>query len=126
MNKVNSILALQNENFKIVGCTFDNSSRIYHYKTTLDVVEGERVVVVAPSTGLTTVTVETISDSTENDMRLKWIVSKIDTEYYEKCLEVEEQVIAEMQKAAKVRQVQKLIEELGEDGMEVIKGLTRL
>jgi hypothetical protein len=89
MSEVNKLLAKEHKTFKIVAVKFQNSNKIYNYKTMLPIDVGDSAVVDAPS-GFAVVTVLAIMPTGSKDkFELKWLVSKVDTTHYELCQDIE-------------------------------------
>jgi hypothetical protein len=83
MSIENIISSLQD--CQIAQCTFAGSAKKYSYKVRKDwnVVEGDVLVVDAPSSGLTVVSVEKVVEvelDITADFNYKWAVGKIDLE----------------------------------------------
>ncbi len=145
MNNVNLLLS-QNSDFKFVGVKFYEqlqrgqmpsldglSNKTYHYKTTLDLEVGDKVIVDTPSGELKIVEVVNIKELHEledDKINYKWIVSKVDLEYYHKCKDTETEVKKQMNKMAfnKQREEYKaqLQERLGPDALITLEGLVKL
>lgn len=133
MSNLNLLLA-ENEDFKIVEVVFNNSPKVYHYKTTLDVKEDDTVVVDTPSNGLSIVTVKSVTPAIEHDLsfnfKIKWIVSKVDLDYYEQCKELESKLNRKLNqlRAHKRREEIKdqLADQVGAEGVEELAKLVRL
>lgn len=92
-----NLLLSDNPNFRIVEIQFDKyTDRNYYYKTFDASLQAEqRIIVDAPSTGLTAVTIISVMTYDEYVERmgdrkaLKWVVGTIDTTKYEQCKELE-------------------------------------
>lgn len=86
MHDVNKILLASNPSLRIVSVTFhDTATKRYHYKTTLDLVPGEYIVVPAKDAP-TIARVREVSRFTDahltGDSLLKWVIAPVDlTEY---------------------------------------------
>ncbi len=91
---VNTLLA-DNENFKFVACTFPGSTKQYHYKTMLDVQDGDNVIIPANGTFKVVQVVEVIDymDFDEGEFSYLWVVQIVDSSAYEKALELEAEVV---------------------------------
>ena len=134
MSDLNLLLAEQNENFKIVKVTFPNTSKVYTYKTVIDLEKGDQVIVDAPSSGFTIVEVQEIIPAIETNLdfgfNVKWIVSKVDTEQYDVCIVMERTVTKSLNKLKYSRRRTELIQDLensiGSDGLNNVKKLIRL
>lgn len=132
MSTLNILLA-SNPSFKFVAVEFKNSQTPYIYKTTLDLEEGDTVVVDTPRTGMTCVLVTKILKLEEVDAtkyNYKWIVSKVDTDYYEKVLDMQAQVqktINDSKRSKLVKEMKaQLAEEIGVDAVAQVEKLVRL
>jgi hypothetical protein len=140
MQELNLILG-QNENFTFVTVVFDNQLEVvdgigakkYVYKTTLQLEKSDKVIVEADGR-LKVVTVHEVDVGGEIDLTAyngyKWIVDKIDLDYYNNCLEVERNVRRNLNKL-KMAQLRKeteanMTELLGEEGVQEIKKIARL
>lgn len=128
-----NLFFLQQENFSFVKVVFDGHPKTYLYKTTLELEKDDKVIVDSPSSGLVIVTVVDTVDPLEVNLdafNYKWVVSKVDLEYYNKLQEVEKQVQREVNKAkasaARKQMEEQLIEQIGEDAFNNVKGLVRL
>lgn len=132
MNKTNLLLS-QNENFKLVEVVFleQPAVKTYTYKTTLDVAEDDLVVVHAPD-GFKVVKVVRVLGLHEfqGNFQIKWLVSKVDLEYYESCKETESNVQKEMNRfefeKTKKEFNDQLVERLGKDAVTSLKGIVKL
>lgn len=132
MSELNILLAA-NENFKFVKVEFNGSQKEYLYKTTLELEDGDTVVVDTPSTGLTCAIVTEVLRLEEVDLEsfdYKWIVSKVDLEYYEKVKEMQSTVrktINDSRRAKLIKNMREQISEsLGEDTAKKVEKLVRL
>ncbi len=133
MSDLNLFLA-ENPDFKFVRARFKGASNYYTYKTTLNVTEGDFVVVDTPSNGFQVVEVLEALPADEFDLtytgRIKWVVSRVDTEQYEETQRMEREANKKLNnlKAAKRRKeyLADTQEQLGEDGVAEIKKLVRL
>lgn len=72
--------------FKTVGCMFSGSGKLYTYKTRLDLVKGDKVVVDVNGE-FKVVEVGAVHSTPQIDPKAakgfyKWIVSKVDLEHY--------------------------------------------
>lgn len=134
MTDLNLFIASANEDFKIVVIQFANNSKPYHYKTTLDVQADDFVVVASPTNGLQVVKVIEIINPLETDLTtsytLKWLVSKVDLDYYDKCKLMEKEANKALNKLRASQRSKELLanvqDQIGEDGVESIKAITRL
>lgn len=134
MNNVNvNQLFLTNEKFKFVAVTFHGSNQVYHYKTVLDVAEGDIIVVDTPSSGMTCVTVKAIVDALDIDLdkyNYKWVVQKVDTEHYETMQSREKEAKTLLLKHRQQKAVQEfenaLLSSVGQEGIEAVKKIVRL
>ena len=134
MSDLNLFLA-ENEDFKIVQVNFTkDATKSYHYKTMLNVEEGDFVVVDTPNNGYQVVEVIEVIPGQECELtfnfNLKWIVQKVETEQYEAAKKMERDAIKVLNKAKYARRRSEMIEDLkdniGEDAIETVKGLVRL
>lgn len=132
MSTLNILLA-SNPSFKFVTVEFKNSQTPYTYKTTLDLEEGDTVVVDTPRTGMTCALVTAVLrleevDATKFDY--KWVVSKVDTDYYEKVTDMQAQVqktINDSKRSKLVKEMKaQLAEEIGDDAVAQVEKLVRL
>ena len=134
MSDLNLFLAEANENFKIVVVQFPTSSKKYHYKTVLDIEEGDMIVVDAPSTGFTVLEALEVIPAIETELsynfQLKWVVSKVDIEHYEACKKMEREATKTLNQLKYTRRRKELMADLedviGEDGIKQVKKLVRL
>jgi hypothetical protein len=143
MNTANLILS-QNTAFKFITVRFkeeqrsdrvpnlnQEGSKSYTYKTTLELVADDFVVVESPS-GFKVVRVESVLDISEvdNKYEYKWVVSKVDLEYYEKCKLAESSVKKQVNKLEfeKTRRAfqEELEGRLGKDAVITLQGIARL
>lgn len=131
MSIENIISSLQD--CQIAQCTFAGSLKKYSYKVPKhwDVVKGDVLVVDAPSSGFTCVSVEKVVEGEIDitaDFNYKWAVGKVDLEsYYEQLAkEAEAEVAVELKALRRKAQQQKkaladLLGDLGEEANEVIE-----
>jgi hypothetical protein len=139
MNTANLILS-QNDAFKFVTVRFmdesnqalnQESTKTYTYKTTLELLPDDLVVVESP-TGFKVVRVESILDISEvdNKYEYKWVVSKVDLDYYEKCKLAESGVKKQVNKLEfeKTRRAfqEELEGRLGKDAVVTLQGIAKL
>ena len=133
MNTTNLILS-QNESFKFVSVSFmDGQTKTYTYKTTLDLAVDDLVVVESP-TGFKIVKVVSVLEFHEVNFDVhyeyKWVVSRVDLEYYNECVNVEKEVRKQANKLAYEETRAKLTEQLkdriGEDALITLKGIAKL
>jgi len=128
MNDTDLILA-QSDKLQFVAVQFTGSTTLYTYKTTLQVQEGDYVVVLTPSGGLQVATVHGLVDMHDVTYEgyIKWIVTVLDMNHYTECLEAEREVTATLAKAKRHKLVKEasaaLSESLGLDPKELIKRL---
>lgn len=133
MSDLNLILA-ENENFKFVVARFNGASNTYTYKTTLDLQVDDFVVVETPSNGFQVVQVVEVASADEFELtysgKLKWVVSKVDTDYYEEVRTMEREANKHLNKAKRIKarreHLAALTEELGEEELNEVKKLVRL
>ena len=132
MSTLNILLA-SNPDFKFVTVVFKNAAQPYTYKTTLDVEEGDTVVVDTPRTGFTCVKITGILKPEEVDLtafEYAWVVSKVDLEHYEKVKEIQVQVnkvINDSKRAKLISEMKaQLVETVGEDTVKQVEKLVRL
>lgn len=135
MNITDTFLS-ENENFKYVAVVFSpyTGTKEYTYKTLLDVAEEDFVVVQTPNTGYQVVQVrevmEPLEAETSPDIRYKWIVQKVDFEYYTQCTDMEKEVRSKLKKAETRKRRQELkdnaMEFLSEDERKATAKLVRL
>ena len=132
MSTLNILLA-SNPSFKFVAVEFANSQTPYTYKTTLDLEDGDTVVVDTPRTGMTCAVVTKVLKLEEVDATkfdYKWVVSKVDTDYYEKVLDMQAQVqktINDSKRSKLVKEMKaQLAEEIGDDAVAKVEKLVRL
>jgi len=134
MSDLNLLLAEQNENFKIVKVTFPTNGKQYTYKTVLDLEEGDNVIVDSPNNGFVVVEVGEVIPAIETNLdfgfNVKWIVSKVDTEQYEACIDMERQATKTLNQLKYSRRRKELIKDLedvvGADGLNNVKQLIKL
>ena len=134
MNNELNLLLAQNEDFKLVKVQFPGSTKCYTYKTTLDIKEDDQVVVDSPSNGFQILKAYEVIPAIESELtfnyNLKWIVSKVDLEYYEKCQDMERKANRELNKLRASRRrtelEKELTEAIGSEGVETVKALVRL
>lgn len=132
MNLTNAILA-ENPDFKIVIVCFDAHPKQYHYKTFFDVKIDDKVVVDSPTNGLTVVTVTDVLSPMEFEgtYSLKWLVSgAIDLTYYDELKKMERTVLKTVNQMRFESQRAELLtglqDQIGQDGVNKVKGLVRL
>lgn len=111
-------------------CTFAGSAKKYSYKVQKgwEVLEGDTLVVDAPSSGLTFVQVEKVVEG-EIDItagfNYKWAVCKVDLRSYREQLAKEAEVAGELKalrrKAQQKKALAELLGDLGEEANEVIE-----
>lgn len=126
MNYSKAVL-LVNDNIRVVACSYepdvkDASGRItqrqgrYHFKTVdTSLKVGDLVVVPTDSRhGMTVIKVEEVDVEVEidDDIELKWIISKVDDSAYQTVLKEEAAAIALLKKAEKKDQKKKLKEKM--------------
>lgn len=134
MSYINLLLSEVNENFKIVTVKFPSSPKQYHYKTVLDVSAGDFIVVDTPSEGFKVVQVIESTPAIEMDLQfnfdLKWVVSKVDVEHYEKCKKMEREATKVVNQLRYAKQRKELIDQIqsriGDDGLNTVRALVRL
>ncbi len=144
MNNANLLLS-QNPNFKFVEVKFreeisknimpsldGESSKSYTYKTTLDVKEDDLVIVHTPSGEYKVVRVVSVKElhDVDNSFEYKWVVSKVDLDYYESCKRTESEIKKAVNRMTfdKQREEYKaqLQERLGKEAVLTLEGLVRL
>lgn len=133
MFEVNAILATQNSDFKFVKVFFPDNTTHYTYKTLLDFEEGDTAIVLSPrSKSFVTVTVEEVLsiDEIDHDRTYKWIVDKVDTTQYEKCVEAEKAMAKEIRAAVQAKRLkdlqEQIAERIGSDKMVNVVKISRL
>lgn len=128
MSIENIISSLQD--CQIAQCTFAGSLKKYSYKVRKywNVVEGDVLVVDAPSSGLTFVSVEKVVEGEIDitaDFNYKWAVGKVYLESYHEQLAEEAEVAVELKalrrKAQQKKALADLLGDLGEEANEVIE-----
>lgn len=128
MSIENIISSLQD--CQIAQCTFAGSAKEYSYKIQKDwnVLEGDILVVDAPSSGLTFVQVEKVVEGEIDitaDFNYKWAVCKVDLQSYQEQLVKEAEVAVELKalrrKAQQKKALADLLGDLGEEANEVIE-----
>jgi hypothetical protein len=139
MNTANLILS-QNIAFKFITVLFNeqnqdrlatSSFKTYTYKTTLELTAEDLVVVESP-TGFKVVRVDSVLDISEvdNKYEYKWVVSKVDLDYYEKCKLAESSVKKQVNKLEfeKTRKAfqEELEGRLGKEAVITLQGIARL
>lgn len=131
MSDLNLFLAEANEDFKLVKVVFQTSAKQYTYKTVLEVEVGSKAVVDAPS-GLTVVEVVEVVPAMEAALSgsLKWLVSVINFDHYDTCVEMEKQATKTLNQLKYTRKRRELLEELnrsiGEEGVAAVRQLIKL
>lgn len=132
MSTLNIILAA-NPEFKFVRVQFNNSPKVYTYKTVLAIEVDDTVVVDTPTSGLTCAKVVEVAKLEEVDLDrydYKWIVQKVDLAHYEQVVEMSAQVkktINDSRRAKIVKEAkQALVDNLGEDVVTQVEKLVRL
>ena len=132
MSTINILLA-SNPAFKFVTVEFRTSQTPYTYKTTLDVEEGDTVVVDTPRSGLTCALVTSVLkleevDATKYDY--KWVVSKVDLEYYKQVTELQSKVVKTINDSKRTKMLKEmkaqLMEEIGVEAAADVEKLVRL
>jgi hypothetical protein len=133
--KAVDIMLSNNENFKFVACVFApyTGTRSYSYKTMLDLVVGDYVVVDTPSNGFQVVEVVGVvvaEDFDGPDIAYKWVVCRVDLEQYKECQQLEAAIHKEIHKS-KSRSVYaalkaELQSTVGEETVNAIAKLSRL
>ena len=122
-------LLADNEKLKFLACTFDTSAKRYTYKALFDVEVGDKIIVNTNS-GLQIVVVREVLQVEDIDFdafEIKWAVSKVDFETYEKSVQMEEDVT----KMLRSRQRKSVVETamqgmLDDDERQAVKALVRL
>lgn len=126
MNDVDLILS-QNDKFRFVDVCFNGKETTYAYKTVLDLVVGDGVLVpVERADGLTAsfAIVSAISKrKNTNEKRVnKWVVQKVDFSHYEKCCAAQEAIEEELDSVREKKLMEELLGnlagEIGEDGIK--------
>lgn len=133
MNNINLFLA-ENPAFKIIKAVFPGNPKHYTYKTFYEVEPGKFAVVKTPSGELKVVEVVEVIPANECPLNfnfeIKWLVQIIDTEAYRHAKKTEAEIQKQLNKLAIQKQRTKLLEELsntiGEEAVEVVKGIARL
>ena len=135
MNKLNALFA-ENENFKFISVVFSpfTGTRTYTYKTTLDVQEGDFVIVDTPNGGLSVVQVKKLNDFTDVNFNVtygyKWVVQKIDRTDYDELVVKEKQLAKTLNKVTAKKVLHELrtslLEDMSEEEQTEVKALTRL
>jgi len=120
MNEVDSLLA-QDKQFQIIAVRFPfdyspvnncyYNSRKYHYKTILDVEEGDTVIVCVNGLYKSVLVVDTHIKASRCQ-NIKWVVQKVCDKQYEKCIKVEKELLQHVRKNSLSSLVKKLIKEL--------------
>lgn len=89
-----TVIASERKDFKVVSVVFDNSQKVYNYKTFMDIKEEDEVIVDTPSNGYVVVEVVKVTPASEYSFEypLKWIVSKLNTDEYLSNIEYEKQL----------------------------------
>lgn len=138
MFEVNAILASENTAFKFVKVAFSdyptNNSKLHTYKTTLEVEEGDSVIVNTPSEGFKVVKVHEVLDITEVEQNpgfsYKWVVDRINVKNYEKCVDAEKSMAKEIRAAMQAKRLKELqdqmAERIGAENMDKIAKISRL
>lgn len=124
----------QNENLKLVRVSFPGNSKLYTYKTLLDIKEDQEVIVESPRDGMTIVKVHSVTPAIESNLTfsysLKWIVQVVDTAHYEQCLNMERELNKEINKLKAQKARKELLEEaklvLGSESVDNLIKLVRL
>lgn len=110
---------------QIAQCTFAGFLKKYSYKVRKDwnVADGDVLVVDAPSSGLTFVSVvKVVEGEITADLNYKWAVGKVDLESYYEQLAKEAEVAVELRrKAQQKKALADLLGDLGEEANEVIE-----
>ena len=130
----NVIAALLQDNYVTVQVKFkqeDTKTYTYKARKSLDLQEGDKVIVDSPHTGLTIVTVTDVHPFAKIDINATYsytfIVQKIDTALYKYQVEKEQQfimLVEQAQQAAARKQTEKMLEESfpsGTDAGDLIK-----
>lgn len=135
MKMQTAILALmaENEKFKFVSVRFPTSDRGYTYKTMLDLVEGDKVLVDTAS-GMQIVTVREVLDISDVDLEAnyeyKWVVQKVDFTEFEQYKQMEDDLLKYLRKKQRAHAVKAVTAGLFEDATEeekaTVKALVRL
>ena len=122
MTNLSDTFLAENENFKYISCVFApyTGTKEYTYKTLLDIEANDFVVVQTPSKEYQVVQVRSIIDPLEFEpitgVRYKWVIQKLDTEQYDKCVAMEKEVNTKLRKA----EVRKRQQELKESAAEFL------
>lgn len=130
---MNNILLLSStlQNFKIVKAVFDGSTKEYYYKTTLTVIAGDHCVVVTPS-GVEVVKITKVTSLTSDlqlpsHAKLKWVVQKVDFDYYNEMLEYDKGLQKKIDEIEVCKRRSSILEDLGLTAAELtIEAVKRL
>lgn len=131
MNTIDIILS-ENANFKFVAVQFNGTPKLYHYKTTLDLVPDDHVIVFTPQNGYQVVQVIKVVSPFEvptAQFDYKWVVQKVDTAAYDQAVETEATLSAELRRIEAKRRLNEMREELKQafgDEMANLQKLVRL
>jgi len=134
MSDLNLFLATQNRDFKIVVVTFPGSPKPYHYKTLEANINACDLVVVEAPGGFKIVEVLEVLNPLETEFssryQLKWLVCKVDTTNYDKCVEMEKEATKALNQLKYAKRseevVEQLNERLGKAGVDIVTKLVRL
>lgn len=129
-NKLNLFIASQRPDFKIIGVNFNSGDKVYHYKTLLDVQEGDQILVPVQNKSPSVVRVVSVKDALSCNLsyELKWVIQKIDFTDFDACVEMESKCQTLINRAEVRKQNTELLEEfqtyLGEEGIKELQSLT--
>ena len=117
MNYSTAIFIASDE-VKTVGVCFNDNGPSYTFKTTLDLKEGDVVIVENDKahTGHKVVVVTELDsdiDMSNSTIEYKWVVQKLDTKYIEQTKEVEAQAIKQLKQAERVTRRKQIAEAMG-------------
>ena len=137
MNTINLLLA-RNENFKFIGVNFTSfyddhtkalkTGKTYYYKTTEDFEIGDNAVVsVNDELKIVRVVVLDCILNLDTNINYKWVVSKVDKDEFNRCIEVEKELTYQIN-TLRLKALRKGLEDefKAEFGAKAIKTLVRL
>lgn len=133
-NYIDALIAEKAKNLRFVKVQFDNSTKMYTYKTLEEVEVGSKVVVNATHSGLCIIEVLEVLELGDVDLNVnfeyKWIVQVIDMTKYDELCEMSNEIYRELNKRIQAANLAKMKEALsdkvGEENVKQLEGLVRL
>lgn len=134
MNNLKTLVAAclaENENFRFVSVSFNQSdAQSYTYFSLVEGVEEGDLVVVNAAKQAKVARVTAVHEFEELELSenidYKWIIQKVDTEFHDKCIEMQRNLVRKIKSQQREHLRKNLLESLGNETSSEVKKLVRL